>query len=132
MTKLEKIQSDRAPKAIGPYSQAIAAGEYVFVSGQLPIDLKTGQLIDGDIEAMTNRVIDHLEAILASAQLSLHDVVRTDVFLKDLALFPAFNRAYGARFTQAAPPARQTVQAAKLPLDSPIEISCVAFRQKSK
>ncbi|MBF8262586.1 MAG: yabJ [Parachlamydiales bacterium] len=131
MRKTEKIYSEHAPKAIGPYSQGIKAGEYVFVSGQLPIDPKTDQLISGDIEAMTHKVIDHLEAILASAHLTLEHVVKTDVFLKDLAQFPAFNRTYGERFNHSPPPARQTIQVAKLPLDSPIEISCIAYRPKN-
>ena len=82
-----KVIADAAPQAIGPYSQATIAGDYVFVSGQLPIDPSTKKLIEGDIETMTNLVIDHLEAILKAAGLSLANVVKTDVFLKDLADF---------------------------------------------
>jgi 2-iminobutanoate/2-iminopropanoate deaminase len=124
----QKIHSDHAPKAIGPYSQAIAAGEFVFVSGQLPIDLSSGKLIEGDIEAMTNQVIDHIAAILRSAGLTLGSVVKTEVYLKNLGDFAAMNSAYALRFAGANPPARLTMQAAKLPMDAPIEISCIAYR----
>lgn len=126
MNRIQKITCTTAPKAIGPYSQAIAAGEYLFVSGQLPIDPSTGKLIEGNIEAMTHRVIDNLEAILKTAGLSLKQVVKTEVFLKNLDDFQAMNRAYGERFAHDPAPARQAIQAAKLPLDARIEISCIA------
>jgi 2-iminobutanoate/2-iminopropanoate deaminase len=129
-----KIDTKNAPRAIGPYSQAIttqAHAEFIFVSGQLPIDPKTGKLIEGDIKAMTKQVIDNLEAILSAADSSLESVVRTDVFLKDLKKdFAAMNEEYAARFTGSAAPARQTVQVSELPLSSPIEISCIAIKNK--
>ncbi len=121
----QKISTDQAPLAIGPYSQAISAGEFVFVSGQLPLDPATSQLIEKDIEAMTHRVIDNLEAILTAAGLSLEHVVKTEVYLKDLSDFPAMNRAYGSRFNHGIAPARQTLQVAKLPMDARIERNCL-------
>lgn len=128
MSKIQKVTSKTAPQALGPYSQATIAGDFVFVSGQLPIDLSTQKLIDGDIETMTNLVIDHLNAILMAAGLSLANVVKTDVFLKNLSDFQAMNRAYSNRFHFSIPPARVTTQAAQLPMDSCIEISCIAYR----
>ncbi len=130
--KIQKITSTNAPKAIGPYSQAIVAGEFLFVSGQLPIDPETGELIAGDIEAMTHRVIDNLEAILIEAELTLAQVVKTEVFLKDMGDFQAMNRAYAKRFSTDPTPARQAIQAAGLPRDAVIEISCVAYRGRAR
>ncbi|MES2273803.1 MAG: Rid family detoxifying hydrolase [Chlamydiota bacterium] len=124
----KNIITSKAPAAIGPYSQAIAAGDFVFISGQLPVDPKTGKMIEGDIEALTLQVIDNIEAILSAAHLKLEHVVKTEVFLKDLNDFAAMNRAYALRFSSAAPPARATIQAAKLPLDARIEIACIAYR----
>jgi 2-iminobutanoate/2-iminopropanoate deaminase len=128
MSKIQKIITDTAPSAIGPYSQAISAGEFVFISGQLPIDRTTKKLIDGSIESMTHLVIDHLSAVLNAAGLTLANVVKTEVYLKDLADFPAMNNAYAERFHFPIPPARVTIQAAKLPMDARIEISCTAYR----
>lgn len=126
---MKKIHTHQAPAALGPYSQAVSAplsGQIIFVSGQLPIDLTTGKLINGSIAEMTDLVIKHIENILFSAGADLSHVVRTDVFLKDLADFATFNAAYQKHFTSPIPPARQTFQAAALPLDSPVEISCIA------
>lgn len=128
MSKIQKINTEKAPQAIGPYSQAIHAGELVFVSGQLPLDLTTKKLIDGSIEAMTNTVIDHLEAILNEAGLTLAHVVKTEVYLKDLNDFPAMNTVYAKRFHFSPAPARATIQVGKLPMDARIEISCIASR----
>lgn len=129
--KLSRIETDDAPQAIGPYSQAIVAAPgqaLVFVSGQLPVDPHTGKLVDGDMRAMTNRVIDNLEAILKAGGSSLERVVRTDVFLTDLqADFASMNEAYAARFSGKVVPARQTVQVARLPMGAPVEISCIAL-----
>ena len=129
MGQIQKITSTDAPQAIGPYSQAIAAGDFLFVSGQLPIDPKTGELIEGDIEAMTHQVIDNLAAILNAAGMTLSDVVKTEVFLKDMSDFQAMNRAYGKRFFEEPAPARQAIEAAKLPRNARIEISCIAYRR---
>ncbi len=125
---VKQIKTDNAPAAIGPYSQAVVANGFIFVSGQLPLDPKSGQLVEGDMPIQTKRVIDNLEAILQAAGSSLDKVVRIDVFLKDLERdFPAMNAVYATRFSKTSPPARQTIQAAKLPLNAPIEISCVAL-----
>lgn len=128
---LQKIETLNAPKALGPYSQGVSvqgSSRLVFVSGQLPIDPKTGKLIEGDIKALTKQVIDNLEAVLTEAGSSLDLVVRSDVFLKDLKDFAAMNEEYAKRFTGNTTPARQTIQVADLPMGSPIEISCIAVK----
>lgn len=127
---LIKIETSQAPKALGPYSQGIAVSEprpMVFVSGQLPIDPKTGKFVEGTIQALTKQVIDNLEAVLREGGSSLELVVRTDVFLKDLKDFAAMNEEYAKRFNGKITPARQTIQVADLPMGSPIEISCIAL-----
>jgi 2-iminobutanoate/2-iminopropanoate deaminase len=128
---LKKITTDAAPAAIGPYSQAIVvAGGHslVFVSGQLPIDPRTGEFIQGDIRALTRQTLDNIEAILQASSSSLYQVIKTEVFLKDLARdFNGMNEEYAKRFNPLVPPARQTIQVADLPKGSPIEISCIAI-----
>lgn len=127
---LKKIATEKAPKAIGPYSQGIVIGNnhsLVFVSGQLPLDPQTGELVKGDIKALTKQVLDNIEAILQASSSSLYNVVRTEIFLTDLKDFNAMNEEYAKRFNPEAPPARQTIQVAGLPKGSPIEISCIAF-----
>ncbi|MGK5593983.1 MAG: RidA family protein [Parachlamydiaceae bacterium] len=124
---MEKIVTDQAPKALGPYTQAVKAGGLVFVSGQLPIDLKTGKLISGDIRQLTAQVFSHLKAILEASGSSLDHVVRCDVFLTDLQDFQMMNEEYSKYFKSHCPPARQTIQVAALPLGSSIEISCIAI-----
>lgn len=125
----QKIETDQAPKAIGPYSQAVWAAPFVFVSGQLPLDPATGNLVKSDVILQINRVLDNIEAILKAAGCTLHDVVRCDLFLKDLNDFAVVNQEYGKRFYQPVPPARQTIQVARLPLDAMVEISCIALKQ---
>jgi 2-iminobutanoate/2-iminopropanoate deaminase len=120
------IATPLAPAAIGPYSQAILAGGFVFCSGQIPLDPATGQLIDGDVAAQTHRVLKNLKAVLEAAGSSLPKVVKTTVFLRDMGDFAAMNAVYGEYFT-ADPPARATVQAARLPKDVAVEIECVAL-----
>ncbi len=122
------ISTNEAPQARGPYSQAISAGDFVFVAGQIPIDLETGKIIEGDIGTLTMKVLDHIEAILKAAGLGLKHVVKADVFLKDMNDFSEMNAAYAKRFASGILPARVTIQAAKLPLDCRIEISCVAYK----
>lgn len=126
--KLQKIETEKAPEAIGPYSQAVSSGQIVFLSGQLPIDPQTGKLIQGDIKAHTNQVLSNLEAVLKAANLSFEHIARMDVFLKNLDDFAAMNEEIEKRLTQPVKPARQTIQAAKLPLDAIVEISCIAIR----
>jgi len=123
---MKKIHTDRAPKAIGPYSQAVRAGGFLFVSGQIPLDPKTGKLVEGPIATHTAQVLDNIEAILHASGLSFKHVVKTEVYLKDMADFPEVNALYATRFTSEPLPARQTMQVAKLPLDARIEISCIA------
>jgi len=120
------ISTERAPAAIGPYSQAIAAGSLIFLSGQLPIDPVTGALIDGDIAAMTRQIFRNIETVLAAAGSTLSKVVKVTVFLTDLNDFQAMNAAYAEFFTHD-PPARSTVQVARLPRDARIEIEVIAL-----
>lgn len=122
------IDTDEAPKAIGPYSQAIAAGPFLFISGQLPVDPRTGKVTASTIEEQTRQVLDNLKAILVADGLTLKNVVKADVFLKDLQDFPFMNSIYAEYFSHAAKPARLTVQVARLPMDVLIEITCIAYR----
>ena len=117
--------TDRAPRAIGPYSQAIRAGQLLFCSGQIPLDAATGALIDGDIGAQTRRVLDNVGAILAAAGTSFDQVVKTTVFLADMSDFAAMNEVYATYFASPAP-ARSTVAAAGLPKGARIEIEVIA------
>ena len=122
------ISTPDAPKAIGPYSQAIRANGLVFVSGQVAIDPGTQQVIEGDVAAQTERVIKNLSAILNAAGSGLQLVVRSTVFLKNMGDFAAMNEVYGKHFT-GAPPARSTVEAARLPKDVLVEIDVIALAQ---
>jgi 2-iminobutanoate/2-iminopropanoate deaminase len=126
----QKIETAAAPKATGAYSQAVStdvgSSRLVFVSGQLPITPSTGALVNDSIEKATKQVIDNIEAILVASHSSLQRVIRVDVFMKDLNDITEMNKEYARRFTGAVPPARQTAQVVKLPLDSLVEISCVA------
>lgn len=126
MPAIKKIETAQAPKAIGPYSQAIQADRLLFISGQLPIDPATGKLVENDIRIQTIRVLDNLEAILTASGCSFEHVVRCDVFLKDLNDFAILNEEYAKRFKHFAAPVRQTIQVARLPLDALVEISCIA------
>jgi 2-iminobutanoate/2-iminopropanoate deaminase len=121
----EAVASDAAPKAIGPYSQAIRAGGLLFVSGQIPLDPVTGAMVEGDIAAQTRRVFANLEAILNAAGATFDHVVRTTVYLADMNDFATVNEIYGTYFSSPAP-ARATVQAARLPRDARIEIDLIA------
>jgi 2-iminobutanoate/2-iminopropanoate deaminase len=121
----QAVSSSRAPTAIGPYSPAVRTGQLLFVSGQVPIDPSTGNLIDGDIAAMTRRVLDNVGALLEAGGLTFADVVRTTVFLADMNDFAALNEVYGTYFSQPYP-ARATVQVSRLPKDSRVEIEVIA------
>jgi 2-iminobutanoate/2-iminopropanoate deaminase len=120
------ISTDNAPKAIGPYSQAIKANGLIFISGQTPIDPATQQMIEGDVAAQTERVLRNIEGILKAAGSSLDKVVRCGVFLKDMNNFAAMNAVY-ATFFKENPPARSTVEAARLPKDCQVEIDAIAL-----
>jgi len=122
----ERIQTDNAPAAIGPYSQAIKAGGFVFVSGQIPIDPQTGQFVAGGIAEQTRQVLKNLGAVLEAAGSSLDLVVKTTVFLADMKEFSGMNEVY-ATFFSSPPPARATVAAAGLPRDARVEIEAVAL-----
>lgn len=124
MTK-DAIVTKDAPGAIGPYSQALRAGEVVFLSGQIPLDPATGQLVAGDIGVQTQRVMDNLRAVLTAAGCSFRDVVRTTIYLTDLGHFGKVNEVYGACF-EAPFPARATVQVAALPRGAQVEIDMIA------
>ena len=127
---MTQIETANAPKAIGPYSQAIKAGSFLFVSGQIPLNPKTGELVERTIQAQTLQVLDNIEAILQAAGLTFDHVVKTEVYLKDMQDFKEMNILYSARFQSSAKPARQAMQVAKLPMDALIEISCIAFYDK--
>ena len=120
------VMTEEAPQAIGPYSQAVVGGGFVFAAGQLALDPHTGQLVPGDVRIQTKRVMENIKAILESAGSSLANVVKTTVFLRDLNDFGAMNEIYGSYF-QEDPPARSTVQVAKLPRDGAVEIEVVAL-----
>lgn len=124
-TKLKIVATDSAPKAIGPYSQAIVSNGFVFVSGQIPIDPATDQLVVGPIASQTQQVMSNLSAILEAAGSSLAQVVKTTVYLKDMADFQEMNGVYGSHFPDHKP-ARATVQVARLPRDVGVEIDAVA------
>jgi 2-iminobutanoate/2-iminopropanoate deaminase len=119
------VSSPKAPKAIGPYSPAVRAGNLLFVSGQVPLDPATGNMVDGDIAAQTRRVLDNIGALLEAGGASFANVVRTTVFLADMNDFAAVNQVYGAYFAEPYP-ARATVQVARLPKDSRVEIDVIA------
>jgi 2-iminobutanoate/2-iminopropanoate deaminase len=121
----DAVATDRAPRAIGPYSQAVRAGDFLFVSGQIPLDPSTGAIVTGDVAAQTRRVLTSIGAILEAAGLGYAHVVRTTVFLADIADFAAMNEVYGT-FFQAPFPARSTIQAGRLPRDVRLEIDVIA------
>ncbi len=122
----EVISTKDGPQAIGPYSQAIKANGFVFVSGQIALDPATGNLIEGDVAGQTDRVLKNLAGILNAAGTGLEKVVRSTVFLKNMSDFAAMNEVYG-RYFSAAPPARSTVEAARLPKDVLVEIDVIAL-----
>lgn len=121
------IHSEKAPKAIGPYSQAIRTGNTVYLSGQIPLDPATGELVPGDVSAQTQQVMNNLEAVLAAAGCTFANVVRCGIFLTDLGDFGKVNEIYGRYFPQN-PPARATVQVAALPRGARVEIDCIAVQ----
>ncbi len=125
MAALEKVQTGGAPAAIGPYSQAITHGGLVFTAGQIPLDPASMQLVEGDVAAQTERVMQNLSAVLEAAGASLASVIKTTVFLSDMNDFAAMNEVYGRWFGEHAP-ARSTVEVARLPRDARVEIECIA------
>ncbi len=122
----QPITTDRGPKAIGPYSQAIRANGFIFISGQIALDADSGKLVEGDIRVQTERVMENLKGIVEAAGSSLDKVVKTSVFLKDMNDFAAMNETYG-RYFPSNPPARATVEVARLPRDVRVEIELIAL-----
>jgi 2-iminobutanoate/2-iminopropanoate deaminase len=125
---LRKIETEQAPKAIGPYSQAVVFERLVFVSGQIPIEPKSGKIVDFTIQGQTRQVLENIEAILEADGLSLENVVKTEIYVKDIGDFQIINVIYAEKFSHPIKPARQLMQVARLPLDSLIEISCIAVK----
>lgn len=119
------IHSEKAPKAIGPYSQAVAVGNFLFCSGQIPLNPETMEVEAGNIEIQTERVLKNLTAVLAANGMGLHNVVKTTVFIKDMNEFPLINAVYEKMFGTHRP-ARSTVEVARLPRDVKVEIECIA------
>jgi 2-iminobutanoate/2-iminopropanoate deaminase len=126
MTARTIVQTPAAPPAIGPYSQAIVAGDLIFCSGQIPLDPATGEIVEGGIEEQTDRVLKNLRAVLESAGSGLEHVLKTTVFLKRMDDFAAMNAVYATYFPDA-PPARSTVEVSRLPRNVLIEIECIAL-----
>ena len=122
----DRVHTESAPQAIGPYSQAVKASGLVFTSGQIPIDPATGVVIEGSIAEQTERVLNNIKAVLEAAGSSLEQVVKTTVFLADLSDFGEMNEAYG-RFFAGVPPARSTVEVSRLPRDARVEIDAIAL-----
>jgi len=126
--KLEIISTSKAPGAVGPYSQAVRTGNFVFVAGQVAIDPTVGEVIEGDVAAQTHQVLTNLSAVLEAASSSLARVVKTTVFLKDMGQFQAMNAVY-AEFFPSDPPARSTIEVAALPLGALVEIEAIAVAE---
>jgi 2-iminobutanoate/2-iminopropanoate deaminase len=125
-TEQVAINTSKAPAAIGPYSQAVRAGDFLFVSGQLPLNPQTGTITTDDIHGQTEQVLENIFHILQEAGLTFDHVVKTEIYLKDIQDFAIVNKIYASRFTSTPKPARQTMQIGKLPLDARVEISCIA------
>lgn len=123
---IQKIETDAAPKAIGPYSQGVRAGDYIFFSGQIPLDPHSGEVVGEDIAVQTERVMANMEAAMSAVGLSFDQVVKTTIYLTDLGDFSTVNEIYGRRFG-AIPPARATVQVAALPKAVKVEIEWIAY-----
>lgn len=128
MTSKKIILTDKAPAPVGPYSQAVQAGQFLYVAGQVPVNPETKEIIKGDVQRATKQVMENIKAILEEAGYSMNDVVRCRVYLKDLEDFGKMNEIYGSYFTEK-PPARIAFEASRLPLDVDIEISATAWKE---
>ncbi|MBI4870283.1 MAG: RidA family protein [Candidatus Riflebacteria bacterium] len=127
---IQAIRTQAAPAPVGPYSQAVVAGDFVFLSGQIPLDPATGQLVTGTVEQQTERIMANHQAVLAGAGLGFGDVVKTTLFLKDMGDFARVNAVYAKSFGEC-PPARSTVEVSRLPKDVSVEIEMVAYRGRT-
>ena len=125
---MNEVRAGDAPEPVGPYSQAVELDGWIFASGQIPLDPATGRLVEGDVEAQARRVLANLRAVLEAAGAGFGDVVRTTIYLTDLASFARVNAIYAEHFDREPAPARATVQVAALPLGAEIEIDCIARR----
>ncbi len=130
MMEKKAISTDKAPQAIGPYSQAIQVGEFLFLSGQIPLDPSTGEMDREDIQGQTRRVMENLKAVLESQGLTMESIVKTTIFLTDMGNFAKVNEIYGGYFSEN-PPARSTVQVSNLPRGAAIEIEAIAVATHS-
>ncbi len=128
MAQRQVLSSPDAPQAVGPYSQGIRVGSMIFLAGQIPLDPKTGEIVPGGITEQTERVIQNIKALLSSQGLTLKNVVKATVFLQDLAEFAGMNQVYGSHFN-SEPPARSTIQVARLPKDARVEIEVIAIAE---
>ncbi|MGC9044289.1 MAG: RidA family protein [Myxococcota bacterium] len=122
------ISTEKAPRAIGPYSQAVMVNDMLFISGQIPIDPKTGNIVSADIKAQTEQVLKNIIAVLNEAGLTMENVVKTTIFLKDMGKFAEVNEVYKGFFREGSYPARATVEVARLPKDVLVEIEAIAVR----
>ncbi|OGL46589.1 MAG: hypothetical protein A2149_00395, partial [Candidatus Schekmanbacteria bacterium RBG_16_38_11] len=122
------IATDKAPKAIGPYSQAVKVGSWLFVSGQIPVDPATGEIVTGGIEKQTERVMENINNILIFSGMGLQDVIKTTIYLQNINEFAKFNETY-AKFFPLEPPARATVEVSRLPKSVGIEIETIAYKE---
>jgi 2-iminobutanoate/2-iminopropanoate deaminase len=127
---IKKIETAHAPKAIGPYSQALLAEGFVFISGQIPVDPMSGKIQESTIQGQTTQVLQNIEHILKAEGLTFEHVVKTEIFMKDLKDFQEVNKIYGEKFSHENKPARQTIEVSRLPMDALIEISCIAYKGK--
>jgi 2-iminobutanoate/2-iminopropanoate deaminase len=125
---LKELRTSAAPAPVGPYSQAVEHAGWIFLSGQIPLDPATGRLVQGEIEEQARRVLENLRAVLEAADASFADVIRTTIYLVDLAVFPRVNAVYAEYFSASPRPARSTLQVAALPLGAQIEIDAIARR----
>lgn len=128
MNKLKQISTNKAPKAIGPYSQAIKVGDFIFCSGQIGLNPQTNALVEGGIEKEIEQALSNLSSVLESGGVSFKNVVRVDIFLTNIDDFPKVNEIYAEYFSFSPKPARQTVEVSNLPKGANIEISCIAYR----
>ncbi|WP_072150330.1 RidA family protein [Candidatus Kryptobacter tengchongensis] len=125
------VYTEKAPKPVGPYSQAVIAGDFIFTAGQIPIDPKTNQVVQGDIKEQTKQVLENLKAVLEASGATFDDVVKVTVYMRDLNEFSAMNEIYSEYFKNS-PPARTTVEVSRLPRDVKVEIDLIAVRRRSK